>query len=230
MPASPREEMRIVAARLQPLGVPFAFVGGAVMCLLVDHPEAMEFRRTKDVDVIVGITTYLEFAALEQRLRKEGFQHDTSGGAPICRWIVDGCRVDIMPQAPASLGMNTRWFPEVLRDSVVVDLGHGQVAKVVTPALFLATKLEAFNDRGKNDLYGSHDLEDIVTLVGGRENIVRDVAEAPSEIKRFVSNRFAAILSHADFQDALVGHVPFLVGDTTLRATVAERFRGIVNL
>jgi hypothetical protein len=81
--------MRIVASRLKPLNIPFAFVGGAVMCLLVDHPELRDFRRTKDVDVVVAAITYFEFAALEARLREAGFQHDTSEGAPICRWIVD---------------------------------------------------------------------------------------------------------------------------------------------
>jgi len=87
MPVPPLEEMRIVASRLKPLNVPFAFVGGAVMCLLVDHPELTDFRRTKDVDVVVAAITYFEFAALEARLREAGFQHDTSEGAPICRWI-----------------------------------------------------------------------------------------------------------------------------------------------
>ncbi len=38
------EEMRIVARRLNPLGVPFVFVGGAVMCLLVDDPESTQIR------------------------------------------------------------------------------------------------------------------------------------------------------------------------------------------
>lgn len=66
---TPREEMRIVARRLEPLNVPFAFVGGAVMCLLVDHPEVTQFRRTKDVDVIVAVVTYGQFARLEERLR-----------------------------------------------------------------------------------------------------------------------------------------------------------------
>jgi len=112
---TPREEMRIVAERLKPLNVPFAFVGGAVMCLLVDHPEVTQFRRAKDVDVIVAVTTYSQFAQLEERLRQNGFKHDMSEGAPICRWIVEACRVDIMPAEPANLGMNTRWFPEVLK-------------------------------------------------------------------------------------------------------------------
>src|SRR6478735_6452831 len=109
---TPREEMQIVARRLGPLNLPYAFVGGAVMCLLVDYPELTQFRHTKDVDVVVEIITYSQFARLEERLRLNEFKHDTSEGAPICRWVVDGCKVDIMPSESASLGMNTRWFPE----------------------------------------------------------------------------------------------------------------------
>ncbi len=143
MPA-PLEEMRIVARRLEPLNVPFAFVGGAVLCLLVDNPVVTQFRPTKDVDVIVAVITYTQFAELENRLREHGFRHDISEGAPICRWIVDGCRVDIMPMEPSNLGMNTRWFPEALRLAVSKDLGNNCAAKVVSRPLFLATKLEAF--------------------------------------------------------------------------------------
>jgi hypothetical protein len=51
---TPLESMRIVARRFEPLKLSFAFVGGAVVCVLVDHPELTEFRPTKDVDVIVG--------------------------------------------------------------------------------------------------------------------------------------------------------------------------------
>jgi predicted nucleotidyltransferase len=163
----PLEAMRIVAERLEPLHIPFAFVGGAVVCLLVDHPELTELRPTKDVDVIVEVVSYGEFSALEGRLRALGFQHDTSEGAPICRWIVEGCRVDIMPIGSQALGMNSRWFPEALRLSQTADLGEGRSARVVAPALFLATKLETFKDRGRGDYYGSHDLEDVITLVDG---------------------------------------------------------------
>ena len=44
---TPLESMRIVARRLEPLNIPFAFLGGAAVCLLVDHPELTEFRPTK---------------------------------------------------------------------------------------------------------------------------------------------------------------------------------------
>src|ERR1043166_3946756 len=94
---TPIESMRIVAERLVPLNVPFVFVGGAVMPLLVDHPQLTEFRPTKDVDVVVQVGTYQQFSVLEERLRLAGFEHDTSEGAPICRWTIEDCLVDVMP-------------------------------------------------------------------------------------------------------------------------------------
>jgi len=89
--STPLEEMRTVAKRLQPLEIPFTFIGGAVLGLLVDDPKLSEIRSTKDVDVVVEVVTYGEYMALEERLRQARFQHDTSQGAPICRWIIDGC-------------------------------------------------------------------------------------------------------------------------------------------
>lgn len=224
---TPVEEMRIVAKHLQPLEVPFAFVGGAVMCLLVDHPELTQFRPTKDVDVVVEVATYGKFAALEERLRQTGFKHDTSEGAPICRWIVGGCRVDIMSQDSTVHGMNTKWFPEVLNFAQKINLGDGCTAMVVTPPLFLATKLEAFKDRGKGDFYMSHDLEDIVTLVDGCANIVEEVAGLQANIREFIACEFAAILKHPDFSETLPGHLPAIEGAKERVQLVMQRFQAI---
>src|SRR6266704_1666645 len=97
---TPLESIRIVATRLSPLNVRFVFLGGAVVPLLVDHPTLM---------------AYPEFSAFEERLRAAGFKHDTSEGAPIYRWIVENCRVDVMPMDSRPLGMNTSWFREALQ-------------------------------------------------------------------------------------------------------------------
>jgi hypothetical protein len=224
---TPREEMRIVTRRLQPLEMPFVFIGGAVMCLLVDHPDLTEFRPTKDVDVIIEIVTYCELALFEDRLRKAEFRNDTTKGAPICRWIVDGCLVDIMPQDPKPLGMSSRWFPEALQLANNVDLGEGCIVPVVAPPVFLATKLEAFKDRGKGDFYMSHDLEDMITLTDGRANIVDEIARSPQEIRKFVAEGFAVLLKHPDFQDALPGHMPKMAGSEKRLSQVIEKFRAI---
>jgi predicted nucleotidyltransferase len=225
---TPLESMRIVAARLQALDLPFAFVGGAVVCLLVDDPQLTEIRPTKDVDVIVEIATRIDYYALEQRLRAAGFQHDISEGAPICRWIVDECRIDIMPTEPEPLGMNSKWFPEALALAETIDLGEGDRARVITPALFLATKLEALKDRGKGDYYGSHDLEDIIALVDGRALIVADVSDAPQPVRSYITNWFREIIENSDFQDAFPGHLSAL---SRARASlVLQRFQAIASL
>jgi predicted nucleotidyltransferase len=73
--------------------------------------------------------------------------------------------METLPKDSAALGMNAKWFHEVLACSVDVDLGKGCVARVITPALFLATKLEAFKDRGKGDYLMSRDLANPFTAI-----------------------------------------------------------------
>ena len=222
--------MQIVARRLEPLNVPFAFVGGAVICLLVDHAELSEIRPTKDVDVIVEILTYVELSALEERLRAAGFKHDTSEGAPICRWIVEGCRVDIMPIDSRELGMNSKWFQEALEFSNTVELGKDCTARVIAPALFVATKLEAFKDRGKDDYYGSHDLEDIITLVDGRASIIEDISSARADVRAFIASWFARMLKHPDFRETLPGHLSSMPGSRERAPAVMQRFEAVAAL
>ena len=220
--------MQIVTRRFEPLGVRFTFVGGAVMGLLVDNPQLSELRPTKDVDIIVEVITYAEFSALEERLREAGFQHDTSDGAPICRWLVADCRVDIMPADSTVLGMNSRWFREALDLSNIVKLGRNCSANVIAPALFIATKLEAFKDRGKCDYYGSHDLEDIVTLIDGRAAIIEDVSGTARDVRAFIASSFAKLIRNPDLQDALPGHLPRL---SRQRGNIGmERFKAIAAL
>ena len=219
--------MRLVAKRLGPLDVPFVFVGGAVMPFLVDQPELTEFRPTKDVDVIVKVVTYQEFSKLEARLRLVDFRHDSSEGAPICRWIVDECLVDVMPMDSALLGMNSKWFPEALDLAELADLGENCSAKVVSPPVFLATKLEAFKDRGKGDFYGSHDLEDIITLIDGRATIVKEVYAAPEAIRDFIGSSFEKLLNSVDFRDAFPGHLSGLTGARERAELVLRRFEAI---
>jgi hypothetical protein len=149
-------------------------------------------------------------------------------GAPICRWIVDQCRVDIMPTDPAPLGMNSKWFPEAFALAEMKDLGEGCRARIITPALFLATKLEAFKDRGKGDYYGSHDLEDIITLVDGRALIVADVTDAPQPVRAYIASWFREILGNSDFQDAFPGHLSALSRARAL--LVLQRFQAITSL
>jgi hypothetical protein len=54
--------------------------------------------------------------------------------------------------------------------------------KLVSPVAFLATKHVAFVDRGKEDYFGSQDLEDFVAVVDGRRDIVAEIDQAPERL------------------------------------------------
>ena len=115
----------------------------------------------------------------------------------------------------------------MLRLSRRTVLGEGVDANVVSPALFLATKLEAFKDRGKGDFYMSHDLEDVITLVDGRADIVAEVAAAPDEARAFISSWFAKQLEKPDFLEAIPGHLPAMMGSRQRLPKVLDRLKAI---
>ena len=94
--------------------------------------------------------------------------------------------------------------------------------RIVTPAFFIATKLEAFHGRGRDDVLTSHDLEDIVAVVDGRPAIVDDVAHAAADVRAYIISEIQALLDNSDFVDALAG---FLLPDPASqeRRPVVER-------
>ena len=77
--------------------------------------------------------------------------------------------------------------------------------RVITPPYLVATKLDAFGSRGNGDHLGSRDLEDIVTLVDGREELVSEVAQSPGELRRYLSEQIQALIDEPRFIDALFG-------------------------
>ena len=79
----------------------------------------------------------------------------------------------------------------------------GIVIRVVSPAYFLATKLEAFAGRGKGD-YFSHDLEDIVFVLENRRRFILELMDCPDELKQYFSQQ-ADLLLNDDFLNVLPG-------------------------
>ena len=92
--------------------------------------------------------------ALSERLRKLGLAEDTSPDAPLCRWRRDELIVDVMPVNEDILGFSNVWYSTAIETAQTFDIALHDV-KVVTPALFIATKLEAFHGRGADDMQAS---------------------------------------------------------------------------
>jgi hypothetical protein len=160
MPNSNLDLLRQVAKRLGPLLPEVVFVGGCTTGLFITDEAAAEVRPTFDVDVIAEIISYPASATFSERLRALGFREDTSSGAPLCRWLIEDMKLDLMPIEEKILGFTNRWYKAAMDAATDRELEAGLRIRVVTPPYFIATKLEAFRGRGKGDYASSHDLED----------------------------------------------------------------------
>lgn len=112
MPSANIIMLQTVANGLGNLKDEMVFVGGAVAELYADNPAASEIRPTLDVDCVIEISSRHQFAKMEENLRTQGFKNDTSEGAPICRWIYKGIKLDVMPTDSDVLGFSNRWYEE----------------------------------------------------------------------------------------------------------------------
>jgi hypothetical protein len=83
------------------------FVGGSVVNLYRDSSDMLEeFRPTYDVDVVVKADSLMEYHEFEKRVKTLGFSNCIEKGAPICRYISDDLRLDLMPDKEDVLGFS----------------------------------------------------------------------------------------------------------------------------
>jgi len=130
-----------------------------------------------------------------------------SEGAPKCRWIFDGLLVDVMPVSGEAADLRSRWFPEALAAAREIELVEGIAGYIITAPYFIATKLEAFSDRGNKDYYGSVDLEDIITILDGRKSILQEIEELPQSIRIYLTKTFSELINDRVFMESLPGHL-----------------------
>jgi predicted nucleotidyltransferase len=208
--------LEAVVAALGQLTERVVFVGGCAVALLLTEERADPIRPTEDVDLVVQAVTTLEYHQFERDLRKRGFSNDLRKGAPICRWVCKGIVVDVMPTHNVVLGFSNLWYPFAFQTSQTFALPSGAVIRLITAPSFIATKLEAFADRGKDstgalDFMGSHDLEDIISVIDRRPELLNECKEEPEALRRYLSQNFERLLANIDFRSTLAGH---LLGDS----------------
>ena len=208
MPDPNIEQLIAVARKVRPLLDELVFIGGCATGLLITDASAPSGRPTFDVDAIAEVTTYSEYVALGDRLRGLGFSEDSSKGAPVCRWISGGQVLDVMPLDPRVLGFSNHWYAEAVRSSNAISLEKSLIIRVVAAPVFLATKLEAFKSRGLGDYLGSHDLEDAVSVIDGRAELLSEIEATQPALRKYLSNEWQTLLRDPRFIDALPGHLP----------------------
>ena len=207
----------------------FVFVGGCATALLITDPAAPPVRATHDVDAVVATVSLAEYHRLGDALRARGFSQTLAEGEPPYRWTFAGMKLDVMPTSETVLGFSNRWYEPAMRTAATVQLQEGMDIRLVTPAYFVATKLEAFVDRGRGDYLESHDLEDVLSVVDGRPEIVEEIAKAEAQLRSYVAAAFARLVADEGFLNALPGLI--IEGSPAVRSPVVlQRLRAIAAL
>jgi predicted nucleotidyltransferase len=231
-PNDPNVQMlEIVAARLgEALCEQLVFVGGAVAGLLVTDPALPAIRPTEDVDLLAQVLARADYYAIEAQLRALGFEQDLRPQAPICRWLVGGVTVDLMPTLPEILGFSNRWYPIASASAVATQLPSGRELRVISAPAFVATKLEAFAGRGGGDYLFSHDLGDVLSIVDGRASLLDELEASPPQLRDGVAEAVALLLSERRFRDSLPGHLPTDAASQARLPTLVARLESMAAL
>ena len=179
------------------------------------------------MDAIAEITSYAEYATFGDRLRSLGFLEDCREGAPLCRWVHQQTTLDLMPLDEKILGFSNRWYRAAMATSVTTQLTDGLEIRVVTAPYFIATKLEAFRGRGQSDLVASRDLEDLISVVDGRVELVTEAQMETADLRRYIGAEIRHILAAPSFLDVLPG---YLLPDTVSQSRITTIMRRIQNL
>lgn len=197
--------IKAVYRALEELADKVVFVGGATVSLYTDRPAA-EVRPTDDIDILVELAHYTEYAAIEEKLRTKGFVNDVESGV-ICRYTIQGITVDIMPTSDEILGFANQWYEEAFRHSEMHSIDEDYTIRIFSTPYFITTKLEAFKDRGGGDGRWSSDFEDIIYVLNNRSTIWEEMNAASDDLKAYLRNEFSELLFNPYIEEWAGSHL-----------------------
>lgn len=200
--------IKAVSNALAKLETPVVFAGGATVSLYADIDFREEARPTDDVDVVLELVAYKNYAAVELQLRAIGFVNDIHSKV-ICRYKYKGLLVDIMPTDEKVLGFSNKWYAPGFKQAIDFEIDKQHIVKIFPAAYFIASKLEAFKSRGKNDGRTSSDFEDIVFVLNNRNTIWKELPEADEIVKQYLTDEFSKLLSGNYIDEWIAVHLSY---------------------
>lgn len=209
MPSTNIRMLQTVATGLGDLKNEMVFVGGSVAELYVNNPAASDIRPTLDVDCVIELSSKSAHAKLEENLRARKFANDTSQGAPICRWIYQNIKVDVMPTGSDVLGFTNIWYGEGVDNKIIKTLPNGTEVFVFPPEYYVATKFEAHKGRGGNDLRQSHDFEDIIYIFDNCSDILDNIRNANETVKAYLKQECQNLLDNDNLTEGIETALPY---------------------
>jgi predicted nucleotidyltransferase len=228
-PADPNvQQVQLVARALGPLREHLVLVGGCAAGLLITDSARPPVRATQDVDLIAEVASKIQYYRLGEELRQLGFTEDM--GNVICRWRLGDLKVDVMPTSGDVLNFRNAWYADALKEAVPTILPDGASVLLISAPYFVATKLEAFYDRGKGDYMASHDIEDVINVIDGRPSIIDEIASQRGAVSAYLKSEIDELISDRAFLDSLPALFRPVTPEQERAPVVLARLRAIAGL
>lgn len=199
--------IKAVDTLLEELRNTVVYVGGATVSLYADR-VGHDFRPTKDVDILIVVASTGDYLAVQEKLRAKGFVPDVTA-IFIGRFISQGFIIDLMPTLPDVLGFSNRWYSDGFKQAVSFQIDEEHTVRIFTAPYFIATKLEAYRNRGNGDGRTSTDFEEIIYVLENRRSIWDEMLSAPQEVKKFLIQEFTELAKNPYLEEWIDAHAGF---------------------
>jgi len=201
------EKIKIVASAINSINEKAVFVGGSVAQFYVDSSKTPKIRVTKDVDVVFKVLSFVQLEKLRERLNKVGFIQKIDAKV-LCRFEYSNILVDIMSVNQIGWAPGNKWFEIGFQKAKPKRIDDVEIS-LLPLSYYFATKFSAFNDRGIDDPYLSHDLEDIVFIIDNAPNLYNELlGNDDNEVRAFLQENFRKMIEVSSIYEAVEGHLP----------------------
>lgn len=89
----------------------------------------------------------------------------------------------------------------------VIDDHH--TVRIFSAPYFIASKLQAFKNRGNNDGRVSTDFEDIIFVLDNRSTIWEEMKDADDEVRKFLLEEFKTLLNNKYVEEWIAVHAGY---------------------
>ncbi len=224
--AKNKKTLIVIARALGELKDDVVFVGGTVVDFYANDPAAEEIRETKDIDFVMVIVTFSKLEELRQKLIEKGFTQSHEDDVT-CRFRYQEILVDVMSIKQVGWAPSSPWFESGLSNTCNIKI-DGTNIRILSLPFYLATKFSAFQDRGSEDPFISHDLEDIVYIINNRTDFVDVLRSGPPDVLSYLKNQFKNLLESATLREAIEGNLEYTHREERFQ-TIVQKLKQIIN-
>ena len=227
-PSAVRERFERVAQAVAPLLNRVVFTGRPAGWLLAtDHLTAAQ-PVSVAADATFRALSELSLDRLAVELSTLGFTRrgrtDRSE-----QWTLDAATtIEVIHVSGDEGDPAATWLEYAMLLTVPVDAGAGLRARITGAPALLALDWAGYRASGRSVL-DSGEVEDVIALVAGRAEVVREVGAAPPELRSFVAGETRRVLAQECAEHAIRRALPGALQLPALVARVAERMARIAG-